>query len=180
MSAIQTRVGTTATVLNEIRSIKMTGLRQQVTENIQGLRVRETDLMREFRWDVVFQNVASNIPGAAVPSLTFGLYAIFAALQGNLSSIDTNQAFTSLSIMSLVSNPAARLLSNITFAAAGMGSIERIQKFLRSPEQQDGRQYVADTQGTMESREPPLRSAAGTTKWCSNLRSRLGCVPNVV
>ncbi|KAH8883332.1 putative ATP-binding cassette transporter [Thozetella sp. PMI_491] len=141
MAAVQMRVGTTASALAEIRSIKMMGLSPLTAENLQNLRIEETNRFADFRWDVVLQNVTSNFPSMFIPAVTFGLYAVQAALQGNYSSIDTKQAFTSLSIMYLVTGPAAMLLFSITFTIAGMGSFDRIQKFLLSPARDDKRQH---------------------------------------
>ena len=49
MQAIQKRVGVTTDVLGSIKGIKMSGLSNHVTEQIQGLRVAEMDDQRAFR-----------------------------------------------------------------------------------------------------------------------------------
>ncbi|KAK0702282.1 ABC transporter [Lasiosphaeris hirsuta] len=143
IAAVEKRVSATSSVLTDIRSIKMIGLANLIIKILQAMRVWETDLMAQFRWDIVWQNVVSSFPYAIIPPLTFGVFGIQAALEGNLSPIDTARAFASLSIMRLVTGPAAELLSAIPMTAAGIGSFDRIQRFLLTPARQDFRAISA-------------------------------------
>jgi ATP-binding cassette subfamily C (CFTR/MRP) protein 1 len=129
IDAVQKRITITASMLSEIRSIKTMGLSRLVASLIQDQRVKETRHMAGFRWSLVWQNVVQNLPWALAPALTFSIYAIQALVRG-ISSIETTQAFTSLSIITLLTNPAAKLLSAIPSTAASLGCFDRIQKFL--------------------------------------------------
>ena len=53
--------------------------------------------------------------------------------------MNTNQTFTSLAIISLLTEPAARLLAALPRASSGMGCFDRIQKFLLAPSRIDKR-----------------------------------------
>jgi ATP-binding cassette subfamily C (CFTR/MRP) protein 1 len=63
------------------------------------------------------------------PAATFSLYALQIYITGS-SSLDTNKAFTSLALISLVAYPASRLLSAVPNTAASLGCFDRIQEFL--------------------------------------------------
>lgn len=90
--------------------------------------------MASFRWNIVWQNTVQNLPWALAPALTFVVYAAKAA------SIDSTKAFTSLSIITLLTDPAAKLLSAIPSTAASMGCLDRVQKFLVASPKTDDRQ----------------------------------------
>ena len=161
MAGAQKRVGATSTVLQDMRSIKMMGLSQLMTEKLQDLRIRETDLMSQVRWDIIWMNVANNFPSAFTPPLTFGLYAIQAMARGDLSSIDTTQAFTSLTIMGMLTGPAAMLMGSITLNAARIASFERVQKFLLAPDRQDERMLLPPSGIGSSSSPSPVLGLSG-------------------
>jgi ATP-binding cassette, subfamily C (CFTR/MRP), member 1 len=67
------------------------------------------------------------------PAATFSLYALQIYITGS-NSLDTNKAFTSLALISLVAYPASRLLSAVPNTAASLGCFDRIQEFLVTDE----------------------------------------------
>ena len=73
-----------------------------------------------------------------MPAATFVVYSIQAALQGS-DHLDTNQAFTSLAIINLVTEPAARLLAALPRTTSRLGSFNRIQQFLLTTSRTDQR-----------------------------------------
>ena len=80
----------------------------------------------------------ANLPWIWAPAATFSVYAIQAALRGS-DNLDTAQAFTSLAIMTLVTNPAAHLLSAIPRITEATACFDRIQQFLLAPSRTDQR-----------------------------------------
>lgn len=98
-----------------------------LTRLLQKLRVEETHRMAKFRWNIVWQNAVQNVPWAFAPALTF---VAKMAITGSSSSLDTTKVFTSLSIVTLLTDPAAKLLSAIPSTAASLGCLDRVQKFL--------------------------------------------------
>lgn len=154
--AVQKRIAITSSMLSGIRSIKMMGLSGLLTEVIQDQRVEEINQMKGFRWSLTWQNVVQNIPWAIAPALTFIAYTIQASIQGT-GHIDTAKAFTSLSIITLLTDPVAKLLSTIAGLASTVGSIDRIQNFLIAPPKTDRREFSLISTGT----DSP--TASGTT-----------------
>lgn len=140
VDSVQKRISVTASVLAEMKSVKMMGLSNLVTSLLQNHRIEETDKMAAFRWSIVWQNVVQNLPWALAPALTFTVYVAQAVAQGK-QSIGTTQAFTSLAIVNLLTDPTAKLVSAIPNTASSVGCFDRIQKFLVTPprvEQRDG------------------------------------------
>lgn len=72
------------------------------------------------------------------PVISFIVFAIQASVKGQ-SSLTTVQAFTSLSIITLVTSPASKLLAVVPQIAASLGCFERIQKYLLSASTHDTR-----------------------------------------
>ncbi|MCJ1311899.1 hypothetical protein MMC25_005572 [Agyrium rufum] len=119
-AAVQQRVAITSSMLGSMRSVKMMGLADMMTTTVQG------------------QRILANIPATFAPIVTFVVFAIQAAVRGS-GSLNTNQAFTSLAIISLTSQPAAYLLAAIPVAASALGCLDRIQKFLLATSWEDQR-----------------------------------------
>lgn len=69
-----------------------------------------------------------NTPSALAPILTFGI-AIAVSRHGAQSQLSVSTAFTSLSIISLITNPLAILLSSVPTFVSCIGSFERIEAF---------------------------------------------------
>jgi ABC-type multidrug transport system fused ATPase/permease subunit len=121
-----------------MKSVKMMGLSRLLTTLVQDQRVEEIHRMARFRWSIVAQNMVQNLPWFVAPALTFVIYAAQAIALGR-PSIETTQAFTSLSIITLLTDPAAKLLSAIPSTAASTGCFERIQAFLLAAPRTDQR-----------------------------------------
>lgn len=119
-------------MLTEVQTVRRIGWSNTLVKMIQEKQDEETHRMEGFRWSIVWQNVIQNLPWALAPALTFTVYTS----QGN--SLDTTKALSSLSIITLLTNPASKLLSAIPSTAASFGCFDRIQKFLLIPSCQGG------------------------------------------
>ncbi|KAJ5907320.1 multidrug resistance-associated protein [Penicillium taxi] len=124
VDAVQQRIAITRSLLDGIQTIKATGLSRTFVRLVQRKRTEETHQMATYRWSVVWKNMIQNLPWALAPALTFVVYAA----QGK--ELNATKAFSSLSIITLLTNPASKLLSAIPSIAAASGSFDRIQAFL--------------------------------------------------
>lgn len=104
------------------------GLGPLLTDVLQNQRVLEVQAMVKLRWSIVWQNVVQNLPWAFAPALTFVILA--GSVSQRTEPISAEKIFTSLSIITLLTDPAAKLLSAIPNIAGSMGSITRVQDFL--------------------------------------------------
>jgi ABC-type multidrug transport system fused ATPase/permease subunit len=114
------------------------GLAGTMTESIQEQRETEIALSRKYRWIVVLITTIGNIPAGYGPVLTFIAFAIQARVHHE-NALSTNQAFTSLAILSLVTTPVQSLLSAAPMVAAGNGCMQRIQTYLLASSWEDSR-----------------------------------------
>lgn len=116
-------------MLLNIRNLKMMGLGPLLTTVIQQERVEEVAKMAKFRWSIVWQNVVQNAPWTFAPAFTFVLLACTVSKTSS-DAINAQRVFTSLSIITLLTDPAAKLLGAIPSTASSMGSVSRVQAFL--------------------------------------------------
>lgn len=129
VTAVQARVTFTSAILAGMKSVKMLGLQDTMEGMLQKYRIDETSRMAAFRWSILWQNVVQNIPWALTPALTFAIYAGQALARGQ-DSLDTVEAFSSLAVIHLLTDPTAKLISAIPSTASTIGCFDRIQAFL--------------------------------------------------
>ncbi|KAH7226497.1 P-loop containing nucleoside triphosphate hydrolase protein [Fusarium oxysporum] len=134
---IQTRIDVTASMLGSMKEVKMLGLTDVLNNLVQSLRVRELDLSKKFRklmcWRVLFQNSME----AIAPLATFATYVVISQETGN--PLSTASAYTSLSLIYLLSNPMSTLIRTIPGMKASLACFDRMQGFLLSDSCKDHR-----------------------------------------
>ncbi|KAJ5190136.1 multidrug resistance-associated protein [Penicillium cinerascens] len=127
VDAVQQRIAITRSMLGDLQTVKRMGLSHTFLHLIQNERVQETHQMAKYRWSVVWQNMIQNLPWALAPALTFAVYA------GQGKELDVIKALSSLSVITLLTDPASKLLSAVPSTAAATGCFDRIQAFLMVP-----------------------------------------------
>ncbi|KAF4625089.1 hypothetical protein G7Y89_g13080 [Cudoniella acicularis] len=134
---IQTRVDVTASVLGSMKEVKMLGLLDIVTKMVQDLRVRELKLSKRYRRLFCLQLfIGSNIRTIA-PLATFATFVITSQSTGQ--PLDTASAYTSLSLIYLLSDPLVIVIRTIPYVSAALACFGRIQNFLLSESCKDHR-----------------------------------------
>ncbi|KAF5718138.1 multidrug resistance-associated 1 [Fusarium mundagurra] len=155
---IQTRIDVTASMLGSMKEVKMLGLTDVLNNMVQSLRVNELDLSKKFRklmcWRVFFQNTME----AIAPLATFATYVVISQETGN--PLSTASAYTSLSLIYLLSNPMSTLIRTIPGMKASLACFDRMQGFLLSDSCKDHRLplSVRDSTTQQESRNFGRRS----------------------
>ncbi|OBT61047.1 hypothetical protein VE03_09160 [Pseudogymnoascus sp. 23342-1-I1] len=142
--AVQHRVTVTSTALGSIKGIKLMGLTEHMAHQIQDLRVAELELSKAFRRLIAWMNLNSNFTSLVSPFVTF------AVVYGTRGSLNVAQAFTSLSIITLLTGPLSSLLSSLPNFAAGLGCFDRIQKYLLSPQRLNHREIPKITVSSVD------------------------------
>ncbi|KAB8278602.1 P-loop containing nucleoside triphosphate hydrolase protein [Aspergillus minisclerotigenes] len=137
---IQKRVKNTSAVLGSMKDTKVSGLSKALAQNLQEHRERELVVSRAFFKGIMWLNglVAATLPRIWAPVITFTVYAIQARIRGD-DSLTTVKAFTALSIITLVTTPAEKLLAVLPQLAAAMGCFQRIHEYITSDPVKDGR-----------------------------------------
>ncbi|KJK60537.1 multi drug resistance-associated protein MRP [Aspergillus parasiticus SU-1] len=135
---IQKRVKNTSAVLGTMKATKVSGLSRALAQNLQEHRERELVVSRAFFKGIMWLNGLATLPRIWAPVITFIVYAIQARIRGD-NSLTTVKAFTALSIITLVTTPAEKLLAVLPQLAAAMGCFQRIHEYITSDPVKDGR-----------------------------------------
>ncbi|CZR60647.1 related to multidrug resistance protein [Phialocephala subalpina] len=138
VAAIQRRVSMTSSMLGSMKSVKMMGLSNILTDTLQDQRVRELDLSKHFRVMGLWRMMLSFLPQIVGPLATFIIYAIQASANGS-PRLNNSATFTSLSIISLLTTPASDFLMSLPLVGMSTGCLDRIQNFLLNEECEDRR-----------------------------------------
>jgi ABC-type multidrug transport system fused ATPase/permease subunit len=137
MSGVQKRVGLTATVISGMKSVKISGLSAAVSDYVQHLRVEELAAGARFRKIFIIAAVFAFMPQLIGPPLTFAC---------TQRTLDSSTMFTSLSFLTLLTNPLSQLFQSIPELVSGLACLGRIQAFLECEPRYDFRQVCSDLQ----------------------------------
>ncbi|KAJ5790163.1 ABC transporter integral membrane type 1 [Penicillium psychrosexuale] len=127
---IQTRVDVTASVLTSMKEVKMLGLSDIVANMIQNLRVTELDLSKQYRRLLAIQTFIAMNTATIAPLATFATFVVVSKSTGQ--PLNTGSAYTSLSLIYLLSDPMVVVFRTIPFVSAALACFSRIQTYLLS------------------------------------------------
>ncbi|KAJ0413029.1 P-loop containing nucleoside triphosphate hydrolase protein [Aspergillus carlsbadensis] len=137
MRGIQTRVDVTASALASMKEVKMLGLTEIVATMIQGLRVTELDLSKQYRRLSTIQVFIAMNTATIAPLATFAMFVIVSKSTGQ--PLNTESAYTSLSLIYLLSDPLSAVFRTIPYVSAALACFSRIQAYLLSGSSTDSR-----------------------------------------
>ncbi|RLM01585.1 hypothetical protein CFD26_108938 [Aspergillus turcosus] len=157
--AVQTRIDVTARTLGQMKEIKLLGLTDKLTSLIQKLRTAEIQISTDYRIKLLMILSISQVAPIFAPVATFALYAIVAAVSSHQPLLSA-QAFTSLSLISILSTPIVTLTQAVPMIASGMGALTRIQDYLSTIPRQERR----DLKVSAQSHGRPAGSTQATEK----------------
>lgn len=135
--ATQDRLAATSSLLSSIKVVKMLGVQNSLTHRIQELREEELHVASKLRWIMVYYNASANALGIFSPAITLVIYAVVAVARGG--KLDTEIAFTTVAILSMVTHPANMVMTIVPRAVAAFAGFERIQTFLLRQSSKDDR-----------------------------------------
>ncbi|KAG7415108.1 ABC transporter atnG [Fusarium oxysporum f. sp. rapae] len=173
LNKTQKRVGITSAMIGHIKSIKCSGLAQNLFDTILNLRADEIKASRPFRIVSSVTSAIAQVPLLMSPVAAFALFQGVASNSGE--TLDATRLFSALSLIILLSQPLFFMFEAILDMSAALGAFERIQIFLTQESQRDSRQQQsvvelnAPDQGNRDSielrmlREPSLTSAANSS-----------------
>lgn len=146
VQAVQERVSFTSVILKELRQVKIFGAESDIGLKIHKLRELELRQSKPYRSMIVGVNVLSALSTAITPAVTIAVYAA-TQLKLRLETPSTDIVFTSLSLISLLTNPVVLLSVSWTRFTSATGCFDRIQEFLykdsRANEVLVGSEWVA-------------------------------------
>ncbi|KAJ5705884.1 hypothetical protein N7536_001573 [Penicillium majusculum] len=133
---VEDRLRMTSLALEKIKEVKMLGLSEKISSIIRGLRQAEVATSAVFRKLLIVRVVISNSPTDLAPIATFVVYTII-ALKKHDQSILAAKAFTSMSLISLVTTPVLTFIQAIPAVIQCVGCFDRIQKYCSKPHAKD-------------------------------------------
>ncbi|KAF5977902.1 Canalicular multispecific organic anion transporter 2 [Fusarium coicis] len=145
--AVQKRVGETSNMLDQMKGIKMMGLTDFFLNMVQGLRIRELKVSARFRWLLVYFNALAMISAQLTPVVVIMSAIYWTKADEGLS---VAEAFTSLSLISVVAQPLVMILVSLMQIAGVLGGCGRIQAFLLLDEQVAAKETVDVDAVTMQ------------------------------
>jgi ATP-binding cassette, subfamily C (CFTR/MRP), member 1 len=137
MEAIQARIETTAKMLESMKGVKMLGIAPRMHRLIREMRQHEITkslaARRLFVVIITFGNVAQGLgPGAA-----FLIYIL--AIQDSNQVLDVPRAFTTLSLVALLTAPVGQLIFSFPPLIGSLACVRRIEAFLTTKPRHDSR-----------------------------------------
>ncbi|KAJ5177771.1 ABC transporter integral membrane type 1 [Penicillium coprophilum] len=129
---VEDRLRMTSLALEKIKEVKMLGLSEKISSIIRGLRHAEVVTSAVFRKLLIVRVVLSNSPADLAPIATFVVYTII-ALKNHDQSILAAKAFTSMSLISLVTTPVLTFIQAIPAVIQCVGCFDRIQEYCSKP-----------------------------------------------
>jgi ATP-binding cassette subfamily C (CFTR/MRP) protein 1 len=139
----QNRIAATSSMLSAMKVVKMLGFQHNFTHRIRELRKKELWAAANLGWIMVYYNASgmSQVPdefnihleadvnvanalGIFSPAITLVIFAAISGARGR--SLDTETAFTTMAILSMVTHPANMVITIVPRAVAAYAGLERI------------------------------------------------------
>ncbi|KAI8654215.1 hypothetical protein NCS56_01378200 [Fusarium sp. Ph1] len=134
---IQTRVDVTASMLGSMKEVKMLGLTDVLNNMVQNLRIKELKLSKKARKLLVLRLILGSSTQTISPLATFATFVILSQSTGQ--PLNVASAYTSLSLIYLLSTPMETVIRTIPMVSASLACFDRIQAFLLSDSFKDHR-----------------------------------------
>lgn len=141
LDKIQLRVATTASLLNVMNAVKMTGLAEKLKAKINDLREDELEASYSFRKVLVKIVVLAFSSAAMAPVASFGMYILLQIHEG-YAVLDVSKALTTLALLQLLLAPVSIFIDTLAGVMGAVGCFERIRNYLNSETRVDNRLHA--------------------------------------
>ncbi|KAJ5716375.1 hypothetical protein N7493_008286 [Penicillium malachiteum] len=132
LSGSKAEFSMTSNMLPDIKSVKMLGLSGVMYKAITKLRQAELETSKQFRKFLIVEIALSNVPSTFAPFGTLTVYGIIAGLSKD-ETLLSSQAFTSLSLITLVTSPLLQFIQSVPSLKEAMACFDRIQGYCLKP-----------------------------------------------
>ncbi|MCJ1354151.1 MAG: hypothetical protein MMC33_004138 [Icmadophila ericetorum] len=141
----QRRVGIATTMLSSMKGVKILGLTPKLLALVQVARLEEVRAGIRLRIAQLTNTLFAFMPNMIGPIITFAAFIIVA--NTNSEKLDTTRIFTSISLLSLLSQPLMFLFQMFPSLIATVISLKRIEGFLLAESRVDRRHLTENTHG---------------------------------
>ncbi|KAL2181082.1 P-loop containing nucleoside triphosphate hydrolase protein [Thermothelomyces heterothallicus CBS 202.75] len=134
---VQTRVDVTASMLGSMKEVKMLAFSDILADMVQTFRVKELKLSKAYRKLLCLRVLLGSSTQTVAPLATFATFVIISQSTGR--SLDVPSAYTSLSLIHLLSEPMVTVIRTIPMVSSALACFDRIRKFMLSESCNDPR-----------------------------------------
>ncbi|KAE8380421.1 P-loop containing nucleoside triphosphate hydrolase protein [Aspergillus bertholletiae] len=129
MDALQVRISLTSSFLANIKGIRMIGLSEASSTEIDDRRVNELGKSKKFRQNATTRMTIGVLPETIGPAAAFLAYVLITG-NSNQGALSPAKAFSALSLIALLSKPVLNFMYAFPVLVASLSSYDRIQKYL--------------------------------------------------
>jgi ABC-type multidrug transport system fused ATPase/permease subunit len=144
MAGVQKRVGLTATVIANMKNLKISGISNPVSRFVQRLRVEELAAGARFRQIFIAAAALGFLAQLISPPVAFAF---------TQQTLDASTMFTCLAFISLLTQPLSSIFQGVPHLISALACLSRIQAFLEGEARHDFRQFLANA-GRDTEKEP--------------------------
>ncbi|KAF5020338.1 hypothetical protein F66182_7644 [Fusarium sp. NRRL 66182] len=145
MARIESRVGLTASIISNIKCLRISGITAPVRDLVQRMREEELSIGNQFRWLLILTCTVAYIPNALSPVVAFAF---------TNEQLDTLSIFVAFSFILLLTGPLGQLFQSVPAVIAAFVCLDRIQLFLEKEPRIDFRKSASTT--SLSLRDPSL------------------------
>ncbi|KAK2037213.1 multidrug resistance-like protein [Colletotrichum somersetense] len=128
---VQKRIGITSAMIGHIKSIKMSGLTQKLSQTLADLRLAEMKAAAPFRVVGAVTSAIAQVPLMLSPVVAFAMYTAIASKTGK--PLDATKLFTALSLIILLASPLFWMFEVVLDMSAALACFHRIETYLTEP-----------------------------------------------
>ncbi|KAI8158372.1 ABC transporter atnG [Colletotrichum sp. SAR 10_86] len=136
---VQKRIGITSAMMGHVKSIKMSGLTQKLSQTIADLRISEMKAATPFRVIAAITSAVAQIPLMISPVVAFAMYMAIISKSGE--TLDATKLFAALSLVILLASPLFFMFETVLDLSAALGCFHRIENYLCQPPRNDYRSF---------------------------------------
>ncbi|KAK1465457.1 hypothetical protein CCUS01_07575 [Colletotrichum cuscutae] len=167
---VQKRIGITSAMIGHIKSIKMSGLTQKLSQTLADLRLAEMRAATPFRVIGAVTSAVAQVPLMIAPVVAFAMYTTIASKNGQ--GLDATKLFAALSLIILLAQPLFWMFEVVLDMSAALGCFNRIEKYLCEPPRTEYRGFPSNS----PARYSEVTSSDAQDGQLQNLESRKGQV----
>ncbi|KAI5197133.1 putative multidrug resistance protein [Aureobasidium subglaciale] len=136
-AAIQQRVALTASLLKDMKALKMLGLTNRMQALLQDQRRSELDKSINVRSCTIWLNIFGNLMG--IFAKAFVLMTVALQAHNSDQTLTATKAYGLISLINLVDKPLSIVTADIPGFMGALGCFERIQSYLLAESRSDNR-----------------------------------------
>ncbi|KAK1967123.1 hypothetical protein LY78DRAFT_19390 [Colletotrichum sublineola] len=146
---VQKRIGITSAMIGSIKSIKMSGLTQKLSQTLADLRLAEMKAATPFRVIGAVTSAIAQVPLMLSPVVAFAMYMVVASKTGE--TLDATKLFAALSLIILLASPLFWMFEVVLDMSAALACFRRIEKYLSEPPRVEYRSFTSTLQPRAQS-----------------------------